>query len=245
MNAEKILQEKWQFMGSEQSLASDLLSEEEEYKAGNDYIAETSDDLSTPTPKLQIPKIYCSTKDKKFNLFDKFSYAQLIEFLVRSRIAQGHRTDKSSGRVPKQGKRDRGVFHEWLKAHVDLRNKQCSDFITENENSLLRLKNKRQLLMFLNRRFEKTHHLRNDASKFTDCVSIVKSLGKSNASKNTNPVVLPVLLSSMLLTLVFVLMLFTLFFKTNTFERLFYSYPPYMHLIKTSKTFLSAMAREL
>lgn len=222
---------------------SDLLSEEE-HEYGHSTSPHATCGESTAL-NFQIPKIYCSTKDKKYNLFDRHSYAQLVAFLVESKIVQGRKIGSkgSESESPLRGlhgtQHNRGIFYNWLKKHLDLENSQCNEFITENESSLRRLKNKRQLLMFLSRKFEKIHQLKNEPYHYAAYTRIAKGWGTDNTA------VFSIFLFSLLFTVVSLLILFTLFFKTSTFETLLYSHPQYTNLIKISKAFLKAMIREL
>jgi hypothetical protein len=108
---------------------------------------------SSPSQDFVIPTLTVDTTKKKFNLFDKYSYTQLIEYIVRTKV--------TSQESPKF---QRGSLYRWFKDHINRENEQCNKFMLDNEKSLFRLRNKRQLLMFLSRKFSKIHTATNQSA---------------------------------------------------------------------------------
>lgn len=116
---------------------------------------ESSPELAASSPSLDfvIPTFTVDTTKKKFNPFDKYSYTQLIEYIVRTKV--------TSQESPKF---QRGSLYRWFKDHINRENEQCNKFMLDNEKSLFRLRNKRQLLMFLGRKFNKIHIATNQSA---------------------------------------------------------------------------------
>lgn len=103
---------------------------------------------------LKYPKIETDIKTIKFNLFDKLSFIQLIEFIIKSKINSNLNNICNSKTI-----RNRGIIYSWLKNQLDLTIVENNEFLINNKKKLLNFKNKRQLIMFLNKYFKNYHHL--------------------------------------------------------------------------------------
>lgn len=207
----------------------DIISDN--FDGKDDEVLSISDEIDVSEAQFQIPKLYCDIKNKRYDLFDKFSYNQLIEFIINSKIPV--QTDLSN---LKKRRRVRGSLYYWLKDQLNLELPKNVHFINENQASLKKLKNKRQLLMFLSKKFENYyHHFNKDGYK--SCNSACEISTPRTSTKS----ILRIAVFSVLLALFLILALFFLFFNTTLFEQLFESDPKYSTLIKASKTILSAM----
>lgn len=200
-----------------------------------EYISsdETDNIINNNNITFEIPKLYCNIKDKKFNLFDRFSYIQFIEFTLSSKLnsKQGwiNKTDNKNNIKSKINSRNK--IYYFVKNNLDLTLDDNNRFLIANEKILRKLNNKRQLLMFLNKKFSKLHHL-------SDSIVYKEYNDNSNRLLITNyklKQILSNLLFIIILTLILLLCLIILFLKTNIFEFIFEKNPRFLFLIKTLK----------
>lgn len=200
-----------------------------------EYISsdETDNIINNNNITFEIPKLYCNIKDKKFNLFDRFSYIQFIEFTLSSKLnsKQGwiNKTDNKNNIKSKINSRNK--IYYFVKNNLDLTLDDNNRFLIANEKILRKLNNKRQLLMFLNKKFSKLHHL-------SDSIVYKEYKDNSNRLLITNyklKRILANLLFIIILTLILLLCLIILFLKTNIFELIFEKNPRFLFLIKTLK----------
>lgn len=181
-----------------------------------------------------IPKLYCNIKDKKFNLFDRFSYIQFIEFTLSSKLnsKQGwinKINNKNNNNKIKINSRNKVYY--FVKNNLDLKIEKNKKFLVANEKVLRKLNNKRQLLMFLNKKFSKLHHL-------NDSIAYIDNNNNNNKSLTLNYNIKKILLNILfiiILTVVMLLCLIILLLKTDIFEYIFEKNPRFLFLIKTMK----------
>jgi hypothetical protein len=177
----------------------------------------------------QLPKIYCNTDKKKFNLFDRFSFVQLIEQIIRSKFKP------NSNNI-----RNRGVIFEKFKELIDLSDPKCEEFIKQNEKSLLKLKNKRQLLLFLNKKFKKIH---NYEPKITDSKTIYYKNSKSKSSIYMSNG-FKYFSAGLVLIIIFIFMIIYIFFTSDLIELYFLrENSKHLLLLKFIKTIILAIMR--
>lgn len=211
-------------------------SEEKSTDNFNDIISPTSSNENNDI-SFQLPKLYCDVNVKKFNIYDRFSYVQFIEFIIRSRILKS--------------KKSRGCILSWLKDHLDLEIPSCNNFIIENEKTLFKFKNKRQLLMFLERKFTNIHNINN----YKDITNYKQILSSYNQKKTISYYViinyfcclLYYILYIAFFTMLILLILLTIFFQTYLFEDYLckYSSSNYSILLKTIKSTAITLMNEL
>ncbi|KAG0673999.1 hypothetical protein C6P40_005374 [Pichia californica] len=209
---------------------------------GNDTNDSTNDDNvninhnDNIIPNLSLPSIYCDVSNKKYNLFDKYSYIQFIQFTITAKLK---RIDINANRF--QTARN-NLICQFLKDTLNLQISENNKFLIDNELTLYKLKNKRQLLLFLHKKFSKLHDLNNHKSykKITSNI-----LSNPNTSISFTLHILSIILSSIILSTVLLIILGFLFFKTNIFEQLFNFDPHYTRIIKTSRLLLSAIFEEV
>lgn len=97
---------------------------------------------SPPSHQLKIPQIHCTIEKHKLNPFITSDYIQLLE----SVMTKNFKPSQSSNRIN---------FHSWLADTIDTNDPKCTNFLKNSTKQLARVKNKRQLILFLKRNFNK------------------------------------------------------------------------------------------
>lgn len=145
----------------------------------------------------------------KYNLFDRFSYIQLTDYIWNNK------------KILINDKHKRGDLFNWFINLIDLKIIKCKEFIDQNENSLKKLKNKRQLLVFLNKNFSSIHKINSisntnsiSSSVLNSRLSLYKSSLK-NSKNGTN--------STSLLTIILKIIFYLFFSWITIFYLVFYT----------------------
>ncbi|GMM45262.1 hypothetical protein DAPK24_018370 [Pichia kluyveri] len=145
----------------------------------------------------------------KYNLFDRFSYIQLTDYIWNNK------------KILINDKHKRGDLFNWFINLIDLNIIKCKEFIDQNKNSLKKLKNKRQLLLFLNKNFSSIHKINSisntnsiSSSVLNSRLSLYKSSLK-NSKNGTN--------STSLLTIILKIIFYLFFSWITIFYLVFYT----------------------
>lgn len=171
---------------------------------------------NTDSHDFQVPKVFCNAKAKKFKLFDKFSYVQLVEHIIRMKFQRDTSICK------------RGKISEILEGLIDLEDERNVAFIDENQKKLLKLRNKRQLIMFLNKKFKNVHRFEtlDDRNKFA--YDFVKSF-------------IYWVFIILVILLVFIIALLYIFFNSELIENNILKDSKHLPVVKTLKIFILAI----
>lgn len=177
-----------------------------------------------------MPRIHLHVTEKKYDLFEKSNYVQLVELIVRSKIPTNRNNKRQT----------RGVLYLWLKKKIDLSSEKSKGFLEEKQKTLLKLKNKRQLLLFLNRNFNHIHDLKswkthNHTSGSPDVQNRTYTGTKRCAAMVYN------LFCVTLLSLILVVLIIYIFKTTDKLEACFIKDPNQLSLIKSIKPILFAV----
>lgn len=165
--------------------------------------------------------------NSKYNLFDRFSYIQLTDYIWNNK------------KVLINDKHKRGDLFNWFINLIDLNIIKCKEFIDQNENSLKKLKNKRQLLLFLNKKFSSIHKINSNSNTNSISSSVLNSrlsLYKSslkNSKNGTNSTSLLMIILRIIFYLFFSwITIFYLVFYTEILDYLFVNDKQKMYALK-------------